>query len=203
MAHTTRTTILAAALIATAVLSAGCRGAPSDEPPIHPIRNMYSQPRYNVQGASEFFQDGRAMRPLVAGTIPREAPVDPVVETGWSDLDQTWVPTIPDAVMTEFGGMEALMERGQERYGIYCSPCHALDGSGNGMIPKRAGGPIRPPTLHDDRLRHAPDGQIFATITNGVRNMPAYGHSIPIEDRWAIVGYVRALQLSQGTEANR
>jgi mono/diheme cytochrome c family protein len=158
---------------------------------------MYSQPRYNVQGASDFFADGRAMRPLVAGTIPREAMVDPMLETGWSDDERSWALTIPDAVISDFGGMEGVLARGQERYGISCSPCHGLAGAGDGMVPTRVGGAIKPPTFHDDRLRHVPDGQIFATITYGIRNMPAYAQSVRLEDRWAIVGYVRALQISQ------
>lgn len=187
-------------ILVAAALLAGCRGAPSEDPPIHPIRNMYHQPRYNVQAAGEFFQDGRAMRPIPAGTVAREEYVDPEIATGWSDTERTWVLTVPAAVVDEHGGYEPMLARGQERYDIYCSPCHGLSGAGDGMVPARAGGPIKPPTLHDDRLRHAPDGQIFATITNGVRNMPPYEHAIPVDDRWAIVSYVRALQISQGQE---
>lgn len=189
-------TLLTVALLAG--IAAGCRGAPSEDPPIHPIRNMYHQPRYIPQAESQFFADGRTMRPLVAGTVPREAILDPVLETGWSDTENTWVRTIPESVVTEFGGMEPLLARGQERYGISCSPCHGLSGAGDGIVPTRQSGPIRPPTFHDDRMRHLPDGQIFATITYGVRNMPAYGHSVRVRDRWAIVGYLRALQISQG-----
>jgi mono/diheme cytochrome c family protein len=91
--------------------------------------------------------------------------------------------------------MDATLARGQERFGIYCAPCHGLDGVGQGMVVKH--GLIQPPTYHQDRLRHIPDGQLFATIENGIRNMPAYGPQIPTFDRWAIVSYVRALQISQ------
>jgi mono/diheme cytochrome c family protein len=161
---------------------------------------MYGQPRYNAQAASGFFQDGRAMRPLVEGVVAQEMSPDPIAATGWSDIDESWALTIPQQVVGEQGGMERLLARGQDRFGIYCTPCHGELGDGAGAIPQRAGGPIRPPTFHDDRLRHVPDGQIFATITNGVRNMPAYRHAIPVEDRWAIVGYVRALQMSQAAE---
>jgi len=97
--------------------------------------------------------------------------------------------------------MEDHVARGRDRYDVFCTPCHGYAGDGDGMVPTRVGGAIRPPTLHDDRLRHVPDGQLFATITHGIRNMPMYAHSIPAEDRWAIVSYVRALQLSQQPEA--
>jgi mono/diheme cytochrome c family protein len=96
------------------------------------------------------------------------------------------------------GGMAQLLSRGQERFGIYCVPCHGGLGDGQGMVPRVSNvALIRPPTFHDDRLRHAPDGQIYATIRNGVRNMPSYRANIPVRDRWAIVAYVRALQVSQ------
>jgi mono/diheme cytochrome c family protein len=179
---------------------AGCRGTASDEPPIVPIRNMYQQPRYNAQGASDFFQDGRAMRPLVDGTIAREMDVDPVASTGWSDADQSWALTIPSHVVDRKGGMDRLLARGQDRFNIYCTPCHGYEGDGQGLVARRVGGAMAPPTFHSDRVRHLPDGQIFATITYGVRNMPMYRHSIPEDDRWAIVGYVRALQLSRAEE---
>ncbi len=203
MVHTHRTSLLSGCLLAATLVVAGCRGTPSEQEPVHPIRNMYQQPRYNPQGKSDFFGDGRAMRPLVAGTVPREAYVDPEVETGWSDAQETWALTVPDAVVGGFGGMRQLLERGEDRYGIYCTPCHGVSGEGDGPVPTRAAGPIRPPTLHGDRVRHMPDGQVFATVTNGVRNMPAYGHMLSVEDRWAIVGYVRALELSVGANEAR
>lgn len=96
------------------------------------------------------------------------------------------------------------MARGQERFGVYCSPCHGLTGAGDGMVARRArelgDAALVPPTLGvsaegDDRLLHVPDGHIYGVISNGIRNMPAYKHNIPVEDRWAIVAYVRALQL--------
>jgi hypothetical protein len=201
----TRLAVLALALL-------GCRGAPSDEPPIVLLRNMYNQPRYNVQARSAFFADGRTMRPLPRGVVAVEMPESLVVETGWSDDGQSWALVVPDSVVSEYfaHGCEAgrgeetarcmrqkLLERGHDRYDIYCATCHGLAGEGDGPVAARAGGPIRPPTYHSDRLRHMPDGQMFATISNGVRNMPMYAHSIPTEDRWAIVAYVRALQLSQ------
>ncbi|MDW8362850.1 MAG: cytochrome c [Myxococcales bacterium] len=177
------------------LVSTACRGAPSEEPPIVPIRNMFDQPRYDPQQASPFFRDGRAMRPLVPGTVAREMEPDLVVATGWSDAEDSWALRVPPAVLGAMGGPERLLARGRERYDIYCAPCHGLGGAGDGPVARRAGGAITPPTLHSAAMRHAPDGQIFATISNGVRNMPSYRHSIPTNDRWAIVAYVRALQL--------
>jgi len=102
--------------------------------------------------------------------------------------------------------MEKLLTRGQERFGIYCAPCHGLTGDGKGMVvckrdkvtdPCESRGFAPLPSYEDERLRHMPDGQLFATISHGVRTMPAYGPQIPVSDRWAIVSYVRALELSQ------
>lgn len=186
---------LHAALVLLALT--GCQGQTSTEPPIVPIRNMHEQPRYDTQEAGRYFTDGRAMRPHVAHTVAQEMEVDPIVDTGVND-DFSYAQTIPEDVVEGFGGMGALVERGESRYGIYCVPCHGALGDGNGMVPEVSGvSTIRPPTFHDDRIRHMPDGQMYATIRNGLRNMPAYGHSVPVRDRWAIVGYVRALQLSQ------
>jgi mono/diheme cytochrome c family protein len=105
-------------------------------------------------------------------------------------------------IVTRFGGAVAMVARGRARFGIYGTPCHDATGAGNGLVKKRAlargATAFVPPTFHQDRLRHMPDGQLFATISNGVRMMPAYGPQIPVQDRWAVVSYVRALQLSQG-----
>jgi mono/diheme cytochrome c family protein len=99
--------------------------------------------------------------------------------------------------------MEQALTRGHERYDIYCAPCHGLAGDGAGLVSTRArqigASALIAPTLHDARIREMPDGQLFGTISNGIRNMPAYAHSIPIDDRWAIVTYVRALQISQAS----
>jgi hypothetical protein len=195
--------VVFAVTIGAAALVAGCRGETSKDPPIVPIRNMYDQPRYNIQSESEFFADHRTMRPPVEGAIARERDIDPEVATGRLGDDSGYVLTIPKRAVDSFGGMEKLLARGRDRYGIYCTPCHDATGSGNGEVAVHAvatgAAVMKPPTYHQDRLRHAPDGQIFATISNGVRNMPAYGFQIPTHDRWAIVGYVRALQVSQAS----
>lgn len=189
---------LGGALVALAI--AGCQGQTSQEPPIVPIRNMYNVPRYDPQERSTYFDDGRTMRPQVPGTIAREMVVDPAIASGVSD-DGQYLPTIPESVITEAGGMEALLARGQERYDIYCVPCHGGLGDGEGLVPRVSGAAaIKPPTFHDDRMRQMPDGQLYATIANGIRNMPAYAAQIPVADRWAIVGYVRALQLTAPNE---
>lgn len=179
-----------------------CQGQTSTEPPIVPVRNMHEQPRYDAQSASVYFTDGRTMRPPVPNTVAREMERDLTIDTGLED-DNGYVTTIPAPVVEEFGGMAQLLERGEQRYGIYCGPCHGGLGDGGGMVPEVSQvATIRPPTFHDDRIRHMPDGQLYATIRNGIRNMPAYGHAIPVRDRWAIVGYVRALQLSQQESAD-
>jgi len=174
---------------------AACRGQTSEDPPIVPIRNMYSQPKYEMQQEGAFFEDNRAMRPQVEGTISREMEIDPRIAHGRLDDDTGYVLTIPQEAVEKHGGMDRMLSRGLERYGIYCTPCHGIDGAGQGIVVKR--GLVPPPTYHQDRIRHMPDGQLYATIENGVRNMPAYGPQIPTYDRWAIVAYVRALQLSQ------
>ena len=174
---------------------AACRGQTSEDPPIVPIRNMYHQPKYEMQQEGAFFEDNRAMRPPVEGTISREMEIDPRLAHGRLDDDTGYVLTIPQEAVEHHGGMDRMLARGQERFGIFCAPCHGLDGAGQGIVVKR--GLVPPPTYHQDRIRHMPDGQLYATIENGVRNMPAYGPQIPTYDRWAIVAYVRALQLSQ------
>jgi mono/diheme cytochrome c family protein len=187
-------------LVACAMLGAvlGCRGQTSAEPPILPLRNMADQDRYDPQSASKFFADGRTMRMPVTGTVPRERVLDPELADGRLADDSGYVLDVPKAVADRFGGADAMLARGQERYGIYCTPCHDGTGEGKGIVITRTGWQPAPPSFHQDRIRQMPDGQLFATISRGVRMMPGYGARIPIEDRWAVVSYVRALQLSQG-----
>ncbi len=204
-----RRLLTALGLVALAAPATGCIGETSTEPPIVPIRNMYDQPRYDSQSRSEFFKDHRTMRPPIEGAVSIE--MDPSISnhSGRSEDGSEWLLAVPDEVIERKGGMDAFVHRGQERYGIYCAPCHGLSGDGQGPVADRirvlseAGDPgagvLQPPTFHSDALRQIPDGQLYATITNGVRNMPAYRQSIPQDDRWAIVAYVRALQISQAT----
>lgn len=192
-----KTLALALGSAVLALTVAGCQGQTSAEPPIVPIRNMHEQPRYDPQERSHFFPDHRTMRPPVPNTLPVEQPVDPALVTGL-DAQQAYLLTIPQPIVEDAGGMEALLERGEDRYNIYCVPCHGGLGDGQGMVGNVSRvAAIQPPSFHQDRIRQMPDGQLFATISNGIRNMPAYNAQIPVADRWAIVGYVRALQLTQ------
>ncbi len=188
--------LLAATMIAATAFATGCRGQKSEDSPIVLIRNMYHQPRYNPQSASDFFEDGRTMRTPVEGTVARDRfEENEEISTGRLNDDSGYVLTVPEDVVRRAGGMDALLVRGQERFGIYCTPCHDKTGLGNGTVVQR--GYQKPPSLHDPRIRTMPDGQLYATIKNGVRNMPAYGSQVPSADRWAVVSYVRALELSQ------
>ncbi len=168
---------------------AGCmRDVPSDQPPVHLERNMYQQPRYDVQAESNFFPDSATMRTPVPGTVPRGFLRDSVAfYTG--KIDTTPVAKSPVPLTIQ------LLQRGQERFNIYCSPCHSRLGDGKGIMVSR--GYVPPPTFHDDRALKFADGHIFDVMTNGLRNMPAYRYQIPVSDRWAIVAYIRALQRSQ------
>jgi hypothetical protein len=175
-----------------------CRGQTSSEPPIVPIRNMYNQPRYKPQAQAQFFGDKRTMRPYIPGTIAREMTIDPELATGVTLDQRGYVLEVPVEISEKLGGIKTMLERGSQRYGIYCAPCHGLSGNGQGIIVKR--GMLPPPSFHDPRLRAMPDGQIFAIVSNGIGNMPPYRHSIPVHDRWAIVSYLRTLQITQGSE---
>jgi len=189
-----------AAVALSGLSAAGCRGQTSKDSPIFGIRNMYDQPRYDDQEESPYFEDKRAMRPIPEGVVSRERNPDLTVTSGRTEDNASYLLAVPKSVVDAQGGMEKTLERGRERYGIYCTPCHDNTGSGQGMVKKRAvaGGAAAfvPPTFHQDRIRHMPDGQLYATISNGKSNMPAYPQ-IQVNDRWAIVAYVRALQLSQ------
>ncbi len=174
--------------VAAVAIAAGCRGETSADPPVHLIGDMDWQPKYQANQASPFFEDGRAMRPLVEGTVAQgELREDDAMYRGKSG--EAYVATVPVPVD------EALLMRGQQRFNIYCAPCHDQTGSGHGMVVKR-GYPI-PIDLASDHVRGLPDGQIFDVISNGVRNMPSYRKQIPVEDRWAIVTWVRVLGQSQ------
>ncbi|MFO0678710.1 MAG: cytochrome c [Polyangiaceae bacterium] len=184
------------AVVVAASALAGCRGGESEDPPILLLRNMYHQERYNAESYSSYFEDHRTMRTPPEGTVDREHFLDnESVATGRTEDGSGYVMDIPESVAKHFGGREGMVDRGHERFNIYCAPCHDQSGRGNGMVVQK--GFQKPPMLHDERLRKAPDGQIFATITNGVRVMPSYAAQIPVHDRWAIVSYVRALEMSQ------
>lgn len=195
--------LLTVVLAASTPALMSCRAQTSRESPVFGIRNMYDQQRYDIQSESEFFDDKRTMRPLPEGVVSHDRDVDSRIADGRLTDGSGYVLTIPTEVVDRGGGMTSLLKRGQERYGIYCVPCHDATGNGNGVVKQRAiaagAAAFVPPNFHDDKYRHMPDGQLYATISNGKGNMPPYAHSIPVQDRWTIVAYVRALQLANPT----
>jgi mono/diheme cytochrome c family protein len=163
-------------LSAIAAMSVACR------------QDMHDQPRYKPLEKSDFFADGRSARPLVAGTISRgNLIVNNIQNTGMEGTG--FADTVPLTIT------RATLGRGQERYNIYCSPCHGHLGDGGGMIVLR--GFEGAPSFHTDRARALPAGYVFSVITNGFGAMPSYADQVPRDDRWAIVAYLRALQYSQ------
>jgi mono/diheme cytochrome c family protein len=161
---------------------------------------MDNQQKFKPQSANVLYNDSRADRQWIPGTVAHgELHEDDFYYRGI--VNGSWAETFPMPVD------QALLDRGQNRFNIYCTPCHGYSGYGNGMIAQRAdqlqqaGQPgmswTPPKSLHDPVVRTRPPGHIFNTITNGIRNMPMYGPQIPVHDRWAIVAYVKALQLSQ------
>jgi mono/diheme cytochrome c family protein len=156
-------------------------------------QDMHDQPKYIPLRQSAFFGDQRSARPFVPGTVARgQLREDTLLYTG--KVNGT------DATLFPFPVDERVMARGRERFGIYCSPCHGQTGQGDGMVVRR--GFRRPPTFHQDRLRDAPIGHVFDVISNGFGAMPDYAAQIKIEDRWAIIAYLRALQLSEHATVN-
>ena len=157
-------------------------------------QDMQDQPKYIPLRPTDFFDDQRSARPLPEYTVARgHLNADAEFYTGKQDGKPT--NRFPFPITRE------VLARGRERYNIYCSPCHDLLGTGNGMVVRR--GFRKPPSYHIDRLRQVPDGYIYDVITNGLGAMADYAGQIPPRERWAIVAYVRALQLSQNaTEAD-
>lgn len=181
---------------------AGCRGRPSSKPPIHPNPNMDSQFKYKAQASSTLFADSAAMRPKVAGTVARGFLREDSEYYEGKDANGDWVKSVPvQTAMNELGVSTKLdfVKRGQERYMIYCLPCHGASGYGDGIVTTR--GLPKPLNLHDASFVRA-DGQLYDTITNGSLsgNMNPYRHQVQVADRWAIVSYLRALQRSQSAK---
>jgi mono/diheme cytochrome c family protein len=171
------TRLLPLVVVCCAAMSAGCR------------QDMHDQPKYSVFEASTFFPDGAAARPPIPGTVARgHLRDDQALYTGKVGDDP--VPYFPIAVD------ERLMVRGQDMFNAYCSVCHGRTGAGDGVVVQR--GFTRPPPLNEPRLREMPPGHFFDIITNGFGAMPDHASQIKVEDRWAIVAYLRALQLSGG-----
>jgi mono/diheme cytochrome c family protein len=193
--------------VALALALSGCEKA---------MQDMYNQPKYKPLGASALWPDGRASRPDVANTIAYsggavagtssgrlgalpppidDAPTYPVDDQGRVKANLTAASAQPLRATNPLPIDRPTLERGRERFDIYCSPCHSVAGDGDGMIVRR--GFPSPPSYHTDRLRNAPDAHFYSVITNGYGMMYSYADRVAPHDRWAIVAYIRALQLSQ------
>jgi mono/diheme cytochrome c family protein len=158
------------------VFCAGCR------------QDMFDQPKYRPLAESSFYADGRSARPIPAGTLTYNGTDrGETVENGTTN--GVFAASIPVPVD------ETLLQRGRDRFDIYCSPCHGRVGDGHGMIAKR--GFMQPADLHSDRVRKAPPGYLYDVIAHGYGAMPDYGDELSVEDRWAVVAYIRALELSR------
>jgi len=152
------------------------------------VQKLSYQPKYGPLEQSAFFPDGRASRPLVPGTVARDMlRTDSLLYAG--KVDGQAAEIFPFTVTGD------VFTRGQERFNIYCAPCHGESADGNGLVVQR--GFPAPPSLHEPRLQEASVGYIFSVITDGHGVMPSYASQIPVADRWAIIAYVRALQFSQ------
>jgi mono/diheme cytochrome c family protein len=215
-------TLILLAAVPPAIV-AHMRAVPNETRRIHIIQDMDNQHRIKAQAPSPTFHvpgveqpvsmfiDNRGMRPQVDGTVARgelfgDDHFDRGVVSGGDGLE--WAATFPDNITVN----EALIRRGQERFGIYCMPCHGAAGYGDGLVHQRANKLmmagvngtvwVQPKSLHEELIRAQPVGQIFNSITNGVRNMAGYEAQIPTADRWAIVAWVKTLQRSQHASPN-
>ncbi|UCD76169.1 MAG: cytochrome c [Phycisphaerales bacterium] len=198
--------VIAAALLPPAIIAV-MRTSRTATPRIHFVQDMDNQGKFRAQHENPRFPDGRAMRPAVEGTI---AVGEPRTDSHYyfGRVGEEWAPAFPAQVRVN----ESLMERGRARFNIYCQPCHGLSGYGDGIVDQLARDLlvnsrlgkgtmwVRPRNLHEELIRSQTVGEIFNTITNGKANMQPYGAQIPVEDRWAIVAWVRALQRSQNAE---
>src|SRR5256885_3420626 len=179
-------------------------------------RDMQDQPKAIAYRENSFYKDGSGSRPLVEGTVPRgylrqerefytgkksgpAAKGTPQTQTAAAPSTSTNAATLyPDDVETiPMSITKADLDRGQERFNIYCSACHGMTGYGDGIVARRGFNKPSPANYHQDRLRQAPVGHFFDVMTNGWGAMPSYASQIPVEDRWKIIAYLRALQLSQ------
>ncbi len=180
--HTANVTYVACALLFGLLILTACGNS-----------EMKDQKKYEPLEPNAFFADGKSARELAPNTVARgQLRTDTLLYNGL--IDDKPAETFP------FTLTQPVLQRGQERYNIFCSPCHGYDGYGKGMIVQRGFSP--PPSFHQDRLRNAPVGHFFDVISNGYGAMYSYGDRIQPEDRWAIIAYIRALQLSQDAKLN-
>jgi mono/diheme cytochrome c family protein len=179
--------VLAVVLLASVVGVTGCvRGCTSSRPPIDINPSMDDQPRVRPQTASTFFYDGASMRQPVPGTVPIGGLKEDAVFFTGMEANGQFVEKNPTTVD------EAILERGRQRYVIYCQPCHDARGDGRGILFQRGNVPTA--SFHQVKILKYPDGQIFDVISNGRGLMAGYRWAIPPSDRWAIVAYVRELE---------
>ncbi|MBI3202688.1 MAG: DUF3341 domain-containing protein [Myxococcales bacterium] len=191
--------VLAAAVIAVVALVpfafiAKARATKTDKPKIHAMGDMDWQIKFQAQQPNPLFSNGMAMRAPEPGTVAMdEHPDDEHLTAG--KVDGQFVRTFPASVTID----DATMARGRDRYQVFCAPCHGVSGNGDGPVAQRAmtlaeGTWVPPTALGQDYLRQMPVGQLYDVVNNGVRNMPGYGSQIPVDERWAVVLYLRALQ---------
>ena len=172
----------------------GCaRGCTSSRPPIHLNPSMDDQPKVLSQTASTFFFDGASMRQPIPGTIAIDGLKEDAAFFEGKGADGQFVAKIPVPVDAAF------LERGRQRYVIYCQPCHDARGEGKGILFQRGNVPTA--SFHDEKILKYPDGQIFDIMTNGMGLMPAYRWPIPTSDRWAIIAYIRELERKRPASA--
>jgi mono/diheme cytochrome c family protein len=193
-----KNTLALVSFLCLAFVLSSCRGDKSAQPPVLLIRNMVEQTSYGPQSSNNFFKDKMATRDPVKGTVAEgEANTNSKmalgIEPGSTLENPTWVKQFPIVITNE------LIIRGQNRYNIYCTPCHGYAGNSDGLAKEAAGGVIRPANLHDDEIIKRPVGKIYNAITYGVNNwnMPGFSEEMSTQDRWAVVAYVRALQVSK------
>lgn len=181
-----------------------CHGQKTTKPPIIPIQNMVNQTSYGPQAPDDFFPDKRATREPVAQTVAQNEAYSSVqyntgLQPGSTLENPKWVSSFPMKLNMN------MLKNGQKDFNIYCAPCHGLSGHNDGLVTERSGGTIRPAEIHSDTLRKMPVGQIYHAVTDGVNNwnMPGFSAQLDTAERWAIVTYVRALQLSEQEMKNK
>lgn len=174
---------------------AGCRGNKSADPPMHPNLNMDFQQSYKPQESNPWFQDRRGVRALPVGTVAQNHLKSDDAFFRGRGADGRFLDGLPADVELN----EALLARGESRYDIYCTPCHAATGEGNGIVTQRGPASLKvpPPSYFEPRLQAMPLGYIYDVITHGKNTMKPYAAQIPTRDRWAIAAWVRTLQVSQ------
>ena len=173
----------------------GCRGWHSENPPFHVNPNMDTQPKYKPYRKNTWFKDGRDMRPRIAGVVARGDIVeDSYYSTG--KVNDKFVTGFPVQLQVD----SQFMRTGQKQFNVYCAPCHSRTGDGKGLVGEKL--QVVPTSIHDDYIANLPNGHFFDVISDGIRTMPGYKHQLSIKDRWAVIAYIRALQLNQKTDVN-